>query len=352
MLADQQRAGQSGVLDATLDLLRRTELLTLDLDAHASSHRYNNDAGLDRDDQQVAVSLSRLGETYALRGDGSITRDTTATSELGTTGLTRFNQRHRARSLSLAPQWQLSERLSTSFTWGGRTALTQRDEATGLSDYSYLLAGLNTSYDLSEKTSGSLSISAGRLNSALYTFYTDNLDVQLQLQHVWSARWKGSIAAGPSRVRTDGRVSSGSIFSSSLTYQAERASFDTSLSRSIAPTGSGLQSRRDQLTLHANVRLFEHLTADASVAVVRSKELVPSFSFTVSDVRYSRAELSLSWALAPDWNLGVAAGRSEQRSVGLSSDLVGRGNRRQDDAVLATPGSGGLKADAWSPHWK
>ncbi len=323
LLADQ-RAAQSGVVDATLDVLRRTELLTLDLNAHASSHRYNNDAGLDRDDQQVALALSRMGETYTLQGNGSITRDTTATSELGTTGLTGFNLRHRARSLSLAPQWQLSERLTTGATLGWQDSTYAKDEATGLSDYSYLLAGLNSSYDLSETTSGTLSISAGRLNSALYTFYTDNLDVQLQLQHVWSPRWKGSIAAGPSRVRTDGRVSSGSLFSTSLTYQAERLSLDTSISRSIAPTGDGLQSRRDELEVHGYATLSEHLTANARVALIRSKDLVPSFGFTVSDVRYTRAELSLSWAFARDWNFGVTTGHSEQKSLG-SSDLVGRG---------------------------
>jgi hypothetical protein len=168
-----------------------------------------------------------------------------------------------------------------------------------------------------------LSISAGRLNSAAYTFYTDNLDVQLQLQHVWSPRWKGSIAGGPSRVRTDGRVFSGSVFSASLTYQAEHASFDASLSRSIAPTGSGLQSRRDDLGVHANATLSEHVTANAGVSLIRSRDLVPTLGYTVSDVRYLRAEMSMSWVFAREWNLGISVGLSQQEV--LSTDLTGRG---------------------------
>jgi hypothetical protein len=118
LFADRRHGAESGVIDGTLDLFRHTELLTIDINAHASTHRYSNDVGLDRDDQQAALSVSQAGETYVLRANGSITRDTTATSELGTTGIIAFNHWHRNGS---RPNVSLP-----AFPLAGRTAPTRK----------------------------------------------------------------------------------------------------------------------------------------------------------------------------------------------------------------------------------
>ncbi len=313
LLADQKHNTQSGVADLSVDVMRGTELLDLDLSADASAHRYGGDVGLDRDDQQIALAMAHRGETYTLRGNASLKRDTTLTSELGTTGITEFNQRHRARALSVAPQWQLNERLSTGLTLGWQDSTYARGVLSGLSNYNYTHVGLNNSFDLTETSSASLVVNAGRLDSALYAFNTDNIDVQLQLQHAWSPRWSSSLSGGPSSVWTDGRRASGSVFSASVSRQGERFSIDTSLSRSIAPNGSGLQSRRDEVGLHAALSLSEHVGVAGNLSMIRSRDLLPQFNFTVSDVRYTRAELSLSWNFARDWNLGLVGGNSAQQ---------------------------------------
>jgi hypothetical protein len=328
LLVDEKHAAQAAVADASLDLLRRTELLDLNLKARGSVRRYSEDSSLDRDDQQVALSLLLRGERHVVKGSASITRDTTLTSELGTTGITDYNQRHRARSLSLAPQWQLTERLTTSVSLGWQDSTYARGQEHGLSDYHYTSAGLSSAFDLSTTDSASLSMSASRLDSSLYAFNTDTVDVRLQLQRTWSPRWTTSISGGTSRIKTGDRESRGSLFGASLLHQAERLTLDVSLSRSNAPTGSGLQSRRDEAGVHASLALTEHVNASINASVIRSRELAPQFNFTISDVRYTRAEASLSWRMARDWNLLLGAGNSMQKR------LAGSGNANSLDARL------------------
>lgn len=321
LLPDRKQSAQAGAADLALDLGRSTELLDLDLNAHASVHRYSKDVSLDRDDQQLDLTLSRRGERYALRGDVSFTRDTTLTSELGTTGITEYNQRHRARGLSFEPTWQLSERVTAGLVAGWQDSLYARAAQSGLVNYNYRYAGLNSEYALGEQSSLSLAVSTGRLDTDLYD--STNVDASLQLQHVWSPRWTGALSAGPSWVRTaSGAHQQGSVFAASLSRrQAERLNFDASLSRSIAPTGSGFLSRRDTAGLRATAALAEHLTAVVNLSLIHSRDYVPLFGFTINDVRYAREEASLSWQFARDWSLGFAAGHSRQELLG--SDLSG-----------------------------
>jgi hypothetical protein len=312
----EKHGSQAGVADVSLDLQRRTQLLDLSLNTRASAHRYGGDAGLDREDQRLVLTLSHRGETYSLGGSASYTRDTTLTSELGTTGNTGFNQRHRARGLSLAPSWQLTERLTTSASMGWQDSTYAGGGSNGLSGYSYKFAGFSAGFDVSELATASLQVKAGRLDSALYAFSTDNIGIRLQLDRTWSPRWSTSIAGGPSRVRMEGRESGGSLFSASVTRQSQRLALSLSLGRDNAPNGSGLLSRRDDVSLNANLALREHVSATAGFSMIRSTDLLPEAGFTISDVRYSRVDVSLSWSFARDWSLAVGAGRSEQKMLG------------------------------------
>jgi hypothetical protein len=318
-----EHGAQAGVAALSLGLLRRTDRLDLDFDAGGSLRRYGEDTGLNRDDQQVVISLARRGEAHVLQATASVTRDTTLTSELGTTGITGYNQRHRARALSLAPQWQLTERLATGVTLGWQDSTYGRNPQSRLADYSYSSAGFNASFDVSEITSASLVVSASRLDSASYEFNTHSLSALLQLQHAFSPRWQASLSGGPSRVETSRRTTSGSVFGANISRKGERLTIDTSVERSIAPTGSGLLSRRDEFGLRASAALSSQLDLAIWTSMVRSREIVPQFSFTLSDVRYTRAELSLSWRVARDWSVGLATGNSRQQS--LHGGALGQG---------------------------
>jgi hypothetical protein len=312
-LREQKQDAQSGAADATLALARRTELLDLNLSVGATVRRYSEDVGLDRDDQLLALGAKYRGERYSVLGNAAVTRDSTLTSELGTTGIDGDNRRHRARQLSLAPEWQLSERHATGLTLGWQDSTYERGVNSALADYSYTSASLSNTYATSEAGSVALLISAGRMDSALYSFDTTNIDMRLELQHAWSQRWQGAISGGASRVSAGGRRHGGSLFSGSLTRNSELLGFDLSLSRSNAPSGTGLLTRRDEAALSARLPLSEYLSVSAGVSVARSREFLSQFDLALGEVRYARADLSLSWNVARDWTLALGAGGIDQK---------------------------------------
>jgi hypothetical protein len=53
--------------------------------------------------------------------------------------------------------------------------------------------------------------------------------------------------------------------------------------------------------------------------MIRSRDLAPAAGFASSDVRYTRADLSLSWGFARDWSLALGAGSSEQKILGAGA---------------------------------
>jgi hypothetical protein len=333
MLDDHARSQSSSLAHAAAGLSRQTEITRVDLDATASAYRYGADSALDRSDRQLALQMSRRGERYSVGSGINLTWDTTLTSELGTTGITGFNQRHRARAVSLAPQWQLTPRFSTGLALGWQDSSYEQAARGGLSGYDYTYIGTTSDFIVGPATHASLSISAGRLDSDRYRYDTGNIDARFSLTHAWSQRWTGSISGGPSRVRADGRRSSGSVFGGTLSRRAELFTLDAAVERSTSPSGSGLLSRKDEITFGSTASLAEHVTASASLGVIRSRDIMPGAGIAAARVSYARAGASLAWNLARGWNLSMSAGDARQR--------VADGTARNLDARLSF---------SWSPR--
>jgi hypothetical protein len=323
LLSEGSTDAQAGVAELSLNLLRRTELLDLAINAHGSIRRYTQDVSLDRDDQQITLQLQRRGERFTLAAVAAGARDTTLTSELGTTGFVQENQRHSSLSGSLSPRWQLTERSTGGASIAWQQSRYEQTQLSPLVNYQYGSVGLNTAHHFSEKGSVSVLADAGRLTSDSYGFNTDNIGLSAQVDYSWSEQWSGAISGGASRVKTDGRNRNGSVYSATLSHQGERMSVDARIARTVAPTGRGLLSRRDEAGINLHAALLENLEGAASFSLMHSRDFVPQFGFSLNNVRYTRAELSLSWRLAQNWSLGFVAGRSEQAQI--VSDLVGHG---------------------------
>lgn len=314
-------AAQAGLVAIDLQLNRRTELTQIALDARGALRRYTRDVSLDRDDQQLDLSLRRQTERLTWLMDLSAARDTTLTSELGTTGLIADNQRHRSLSLSLEPSYQLTERTALSSTAAWQTSRYARTRSSPLVNYDYSSLQFDLSHEITENSTAGMSLSAARLATDGPARDIRSADIRLQAEHRWSERWRGSVSAGVSRVQTANRTQSGSVFSAGMHRSAERYTLDGNVSRSVAPTGRGLLSRRDEAGLHLNVLALQHLTAAGTVSMVRSRDYVPAFGFSINDVRYTSAQLSLNWEMARQWTLGLSTGRNDQRF--MSSDVSG-----------------------------
>lgn len=314
---------QSGVADLTLLLSRSTELTHIAIDARGALRRYTRDTALDRDDQQLTLNVTHRGETYELASQFAAARDTTLTSELGTTGIIQDNLRHDSLVASIGPVFHLTERTHAGASVAWQRSRYARTRNTALVDYDYRSAALSVGHDYSENGDIGLTVTAGRLGSDGNAGDISSMDARIKAGYRVSDRWQGSLSAGLSRVRTAGRQQSGSVFSGTLTRQAERYSLNANLGRSVAPTGRGLLSRRDEAGLQVNVRLLENLDAVASYSLVRSRDYVPLSGFSINDVRYTRGEMSMNWLFARDWTLGIAGGRSEQKQ--MVTDVTGHG---------------------------
>lgn len=325
---DSKHDVSSGLgLTAGLGILRRTERTTLSVSPLVRAYRYDDNNNLDRDEEALGITYGWVGETVSWDSNVSAARDTTLTSELGTTGLTQGNLRHESWDVSVGPSWQLTERWrlrANAETYAHRYP----DRQSALLDYGYSTAMLSTSYVASEKLVVSLFGTAGRLNSDGNTGNTDDKSANVQLQYSWSLLTSFGAAIGRSWVTSDtGESRKGLLFNLSASHVFEKSSLSFNVSRRQAPSGRALLTEADEASVNAATQITERLSATATASYSKRRNVLRSFNFDLQEVRYTRAQLGLAWVLAPNWKLGFAAGSTTQQvgSDFVQGDLTGRG---------------------------
>jgi hypothetical protein len=329
---------ESAVADVTLDLDRKSETLDVDALSHLQIHRYSEDVGLNRDEGGLVITLKQQGERVSWLGSATLVRDTTISSELGTTGLSQYNLRHQSVQFSLGPTWQITERFSTGGTLSWLDSTYPGNVLrTGLVDTAYRTASGNAGYAITENAQLSLVASAGQLDAGPTDLRTRDNSVVLQTRYQWSPRWTLTAFAGPSWVRSTQSSDHGERYNLNLSRQhSERTVVSLLLDRTVAPTGNGLLSQRDDISVQLGEALTERLDAAISYSLIHSRDLIPAYGFSFNDVRYHSAQASLSWRLAEHWSAVLGAGSSDQRASALAS-----GTARNNFARLAI---------AWTGH--
>ena len=308
LLADggDSSAGAVGELSAVMK--RLTERTELSLRPRIRSARHQDDESLDSDDQFLTAGYTWAGERAQWSSELGITRDTTLTSELGSTGLVQSNRRREATSLTVAPQILLTERVS-----GGMQMMLSKSrysdaEFTGLVDYRYQAASLFSTFALSEAGS-SLTVTAqgGELSTEGF-FGSDTRDATLRLG--WSFRpwtlWSMTLSAGPSWVQTEDDSDNDWVFDVDINHQGERWGLTARGGRSQSPTGRGVLTRRDELSFNLHRRLTERLSANIGTRWIRSEDSVPQRgAIKTYEVDYGRLDIGASWRLARDWSVAL-----------------------------------------------
>ena len=306
---------------AGLQLARRTERLEITSSSRVYFQRYQRDTGLDRNDQQLDLALHWNGEHLSWNGAAAVTRDTTLTSELGTTGLTQSNRRHEGYDFSLGPSWNISEHLSMG-SGVGLQIDRYPGPSLGLTDYRFGTANVNAGYQISDRTSVSLVGSAGHFSSGNSNTSTDNASVRLQGQYAWAELWTLSGGAGPSWIEANHRRQQGVVYSASVSRKLERSSLSLSASRSQSPSGFGILTDTDDVKLSFATQIREHVTGSLSGGLTRRKDALPAFGLEFPEVRYRQIDASLSWQVAPSWGLVFAANNRAQRVATFSGSAL------------------------------
>jgi hypothetical protein len=318
LLADggDSTSGSMGELSAVMK--RLTERSELSLRPRVRSARYQDDESLDSDDQFLTAGYSWTGERSQWSSEVGLTRDTTLTSELGSTGLVQSNRRREAASLTVAPRIMFTERVS-----GGVQMMTSTNryidaEVTGLVDYRYQALSLYSTVALSDVGSNlTISAQAGELTTPGFGG-SETRDGTLRL--AWSHRpwllWTVGLSAGPSVVQTDAGSDDGWVFDGDIKHRGERWGLTARAGRALSPTGRGVLTRRDEVEVSVNRRLTEHLSVNVGARWIRSEDLVPQRGAVLTyEVEYARLDLGANWRLSQDWSVALQLSGNTQEYV-------------------------------------
>jgi hypothetical protein len=307
-------AGAVGELQARID--SRTDRSRLSIQPRLRSARYQDDASLDSDDQYLDTSFDFSSEKSSWTAAVGLTRDTTLTSEVDTTGIVQANRRHEGISLSGSPTFALTQRLSA----GGQLYWLDNHyvdaAATGLVDYEYRAASLFTQFSWSELSLLTLTADAGELVVPSQDSNTRNATLRLGWRYQPAPLWTLEISAGPSVVEADSGSDNGSVFKLDLRRNAERWSFNTSAGRDLTPTGRGVLTRRDQVSFGASRKLTEFVSTGISIRGVRNQDLGAQRQVTFEEIEYGRIDVRVDWRVSQQWTvaLGLAAATQSYES--------------------------------------
>lgn len=325
---ENHRHDTSNGLGATagLGVQRRTERTTLNFQPIVRAYRYSDNNNFDRDEEQLNLSYDWLGEKVSWRSGANAARDTTLTSELGTTGLTQGNLRHESWGASVGPTWDLSER------WQLQSSLATNSSryphrADSLSNYQYSTALLSTTYAASEQLAVSVYGTAGKLDSEERGGDTDDRSANVQVQYTWSPLTSFGASIGRSWAISNAGSRKGLLYSVTASRAFEKSSLAFSMSRRQSPSGRALLTEADEARLSFATQITETLSATVAASYSKRRNVLRVFDVDLERVRYTRADIGLSWRIAPNWKAGLSAGGALQQvgSAFLRDDLTARG---------------------------
>lgn len=304
LLSDGGTSSEGAVGEINATFKRLTERTELSLRPRLNSARYSDDASLSSDNQYLTTGYRWVGERSEWNSEVAFTRDTTLTSELGLTGLTQTNRRHEATSLSVAPTVMLTERVSGGVQMYLLNNRYPDPGFTGLVDYRYTALSLFSSVTLSDVGS-TLTVTAqgGELTSDAPATRDGTLRLAWKYQP-WLL-WTVALSAGPSMVKTDAGSDTGVVFDAEIKRQDERWSLVTTAGRSQSPTGRGVLTRRDQVTLKLSRSITERFSASVGAHWIRSEDLLPQQGIATYQVDYGRLDLTGNWRMSRDWSLSL-----------------------------------------------
>lgn len=299
-------SGTVGEFKASLQ--RVTERSELSLLPRFIASRYSEDESLDSDDQFINGGYRWVGERSEWNMDLGWVRDSTLTSELGSTGLVDSNRRHETSSFTVSPKVMFTERVS-----GGMQMYVSDNryidaENTGLVDYRYLALSLFSSVVLTD-AGGTLSVTGqgGRLTTeGVFGAETQNGTLRLGWTFQPWLLWTASLSGGPAIVETARATDTGWVFDGELKRLGDRWSVTANAGRNQSPTGRGVLTRRDEARLTFSRNITERLGASISARYIRSQDLLPQQGrVTAYEVDYAQLGMAASWRLSRDWSLSL-----------------------------------------------
>lgn len=322
-------ADQYGVAEAGANLQWHGEATTIGLRPSARGYYYRHYDPYNRTDGYLTLTSRHRSQRsrYDLTLTGAV--DTTLTSEFQFTGF-RYadaNKRHESLSATLAPQWDLTERISVvaSGSWSRHRYIDA--QLTPLVDYDYRSAMLGLQRNLTVVSTLELQATAARLSLPSRSLYDkDSFQVVADYTRQFGPRWSLELAAGPSRVHSLvlHRDDNGFVYSANLERKGEAGHLAFTAGRTVSPNGLGALARRDTASIDARRQVTERLGVSANLAWVHVLNSQVTGGFTAALTDYLDGGLGVDWRPAPTWNLQLSV-HSYRQSYGTGSDTARKG---------------------------
>lgn len=295
------------------------ERLQLDVTPRATFSRNRSDRSLDTNNQFLGLGASWQNERSLWTMSALAARDSTQTSELGTTGLIQDNQRRSSILASAGPRWTVSENFSTGATVQWNDVRYADAAATGLADYSRGSASLYGTFATSDLTGITLNATAGSLEATNRPRPTRDAGLTLGLRHELGPLWSISLAAGPSWADSGLSTNRGTLYSASATRQGELLQFSATASRQLNPVGTGVLTEADGFQLSVMRRLSERFTATVSGQFTRNREIFNEVGVVGLETSYGVAAAAFNWAFARSWTLSLSVEERLQKVTTFSA---------------------------------
>jgi len=287
---------------------RDTERLQLALRPKLDFERYTNARIGHTDDEGIDATATWLGSERSSLTLHSLLQDaSTLYAELAETGVIDIGQRRRDADFDGTWAHQQSERWTLQLTGASSSSDYHGSGASALANYGQNSGGATESYAYTERLAFSLSASAGdaRTGGLEQSTRFESLEAGFQWQPTERSGISG--AGGASRQKSLGLISTSFVGQLSASYRTELASFALSALRQVQPTGFGIFTQVDQVSLTGTRQVAPRLSLDSSLTVYRDTSAFhsPLFSFTFADRTYSEAAVGLSWQRSLSWRLGA-----------------------------------------------
>ena len=312
LVVSNPKASTGAVARAAAKMGRRSQVFDISVDAEFIRRQYFNDPSRNSTDSVIDADLvkaTRL-DRYAL--NAHLDLDSTVTSELASSGLTRVPKR-RVR-WQLAPSW----RHQLMPLWGVTANASYQDvsyrdaQLTGLVDYTYLTLGADTDYRFDERTQLLGQVSFARYESDQTSTTSDTTGILAGIGYNFSPTWSARALLGLRKTETSQTTFAGTstvddtgyLVDISTTKQYQTGALTVGLNQSTNPSGSGELLDSEHLSMDWNQRLSHRwrftLTAD------RYKNERSSGMAGTNDRQYLNIRPGLRYKLDREWSLSAA----------------------------------------------
>lgn len=318
-----QRPDETGKVSMEFggSLAAMTERSIFTLDPSVRVYRYEEPL-YDRTDLQANGQYQHaIDEISDFTFSVNVTRDSTLTSELGTTGITFVNKPRTVLGGDAGYVRRMSERdtLAIGANYGEITY--SGAEFTGLVDYDYRTAYLAWNRNLTERLTLGLLTNAAETNAPQFGAQDRAVTAQVTGNFAFSETFGTEFAIGLSRLDSDfGTSGDTRTYDLKFFRQGEHLDWHVGASHALTPSGRGVLSRQSRIECGLSDQISENLRLDARLTGIETEE---SGSINGTDVRYVRASLNANWRLTRTLYLELQIAHAEQQRQSTADSAAG-----------------------------